>query len=222
MKLSRLSVAFLGAISLILSVNVFALGWEECKHLYRELNPEQAAACKANNQSCLVNNFQYSQCRLTAPDPIQYVTIDGQSSSLANSVAAVARRYLVLPQKGVASNHNFSWPYRLGNVRIEYAFVPRGVTTLQWGMVGVYSPGSTYTIIDYSRYVPASAVWPGGSFCGGGTRPVAKPEDASIYFRLRVEDSDGADPKKSSWSYLDATSLYYGTDIVCMPRGSIR
>lgn len=87
MKLSRLSVAFLGAINLILSVNVFALGWEECKHLYRELTPEQAAACNANNQSCLVNNFQYTQCRNTNPSPIEYVTIDGSGAQLATSVA---------------------------------------------------------------------------------------------------------------------------------------
>ncbi|HEY0891773.1 MAG TPA: hypothetical protein VGE32_01880 [Cellvibrio sp.] len=222
MKLSRLSVALLGAINLILSANVFALGWEECKYLYRELTPEQAAACNANNQSCLVNNFQYSQCRLTAPAPIQYVTIDGQSSSLANSVTTVAQRNLVIPQKGVANSHHFSWPHRLGNIRIEYSFLPKGTTVQQWGLVGVFSPGSTYTIIDYSRYIPASAVWSGAAICGGGWRPVAKASDATLYFRLRVEDSDGSDPQKSSWSYLDSTALYYGSDMICMPRGSIR
>lgn len=210
-----------GFVCAILSAKSSALGWEECKHLYQDLSPSQEAACKASNKGCLVNIWEYSQCRLTAPAQVSYLTIDSQYSQFASTEVDSAWRSLVL-QRGTASSHVFSWPARLGNVRIEYSFRPTGATINQWGLVGVFSPGSTYTIIDYSRYVPASAVWSGIAICGGNWRPVAKASDATLRFRVRVEDADGANPQKSSWSYLDTTALYYGSDMICMPRGAIR
>lgn len=217
MKLSRL---FLVIVSLVLSANGNALGWEECKHLYPDPTPEQKAACN----TCVWNIFQYNECRFTAPVPIQYITVDGQSSQLTSSATNLISRNLVL-KKGVASSHLFSWPSRLGNVRIEYSFLPKGTTVEQWSLVGVFSPGSTYTIVDYSKYIPVSAVWSGAAICSGGSRPVAKASDANLIFRVRVEDLEryaGKDPQKSSWSYFESTNLYYGSDVICMPRGMIR
>jgi hypothetical protein len=217
MKLSRL---FLVIVSLVLSANGNALGWEECKHLYPNPTPEQKAACN----TCIWNIFPYNQCRFTAPVPIQYITVDGQSSQLTSSATNLISRNLVL-KKGVASSHLFSWPSRLGNVRIEYSFLPKGTTVEQWSLVGVFSPGSTYTIVDYAKYIPASVVWSGAAICSGGWRPVAKASDATLVFRARVEDLEryaGKDPQNSSWSYFGLTNLYYGSDMVCMPRGMIR
>lgn len=206
----------------IFSAKASALGSEECKHLYKDLSPSQEAACKASGKGCLVNIWDYAQCRLTAPQPIEYLTIDGSNVRLSDAESAVYDGSEIVLQNGVASSHVLGWPSRKSNIRVEYAIRAALTESLNWKPVGLYSPGSTYTTVNYATYIPSQVTWIDyiSNFCsGGGYVMIKRDPDARVIFRLRAEDPDG-EVQKSPWKYSDVTRLYYGSKQVCKYVGS--